>query len=377
MSNMRQKFKHQEISRQLHADIVAGRYGVNQRLPSESQLVKKFGVSRPTVARALRELEAKGLIKRRVGAGSYVQSPNPDAIASRMLGLLVPGLATTEIFQVICGEIASLARVNDYGLLWGGSANPREDTRAGLHHAEALCQQFIKRKLSGVFFAPTELISSQEPTNRRLAEALREAGIAVVLLDRDFVSFPARSDFDLVGLDNIAGGFMLAEHLIKLGCRRLFFVTRPHSAPTVEARIIGVREALLRHRIEPVTSWVQFGDPADIKFVRSLTAGKCADAYICANDHTAAILLRSMQTIGLRLPQDARVVGFDDIKYATLVSPSLTTMHQPCRDLAMIAFRTMMERLAEPTLPGRNIILSPRLVVRESCGAYLPRPNKT
>ena len=151
MSNMRQKFKHQEISRQLHADIVAGRYGVNQRLPSESQLVKKFGVSRPTVARALRELEAKGLIKRRVGAGSYVQSPNPDAIASRMLGLLVPGLATTEIFQVICGEIASLARVNDYGLLWGGSANPREDTRAGLHHAEALCQQFIKRKLSGSF----------------------------------------------------------------------------------------------------------------------------------------------------------------------------------------------------------------------------------
>jgi len=69
------------------------------------------------------------------------------------------------------------------------------------------------------------------------------------------------------------------------------------------------------------------------------------------------------------------VAGFDDVKYATLVSVPLTTIHQPCRDIAVMAFRTMMERLAEPTLPARSISLTPRLVVRESCGAYLPRPK--
>jgi len=55
------------------------------------------------------------------------------------------------------------------------------------------------------------------------------------------------------------------------------------------------------------------------------------------------------------------VVGFDDVKYATLVSPPLTTIHQPCRDLAVIAFRTMLDRLEQPTLPARSIYLTPTL----------------
>jgi DNA-binding LacI/PurR family transcriptional regulator len=328
------------------------------------------------VARALRDLETQGLIERRAGSGTYVRSSSQANSRTRVLGLLVPGLAATEIFQIICGEIASLARVQDYGLLWGGSTNPREDMDASLTHAEELCRQFIERKLSGVFFAPAELEPGQGEANRRLAESLREAGIPVVLIDRDLLDFPSRSDFDLVGLDNMTSGYMVAEHLIKLGCKRLLFIARPLSAPTVDARIAGVREAMARNRIEPDPGWIRHGDPGDLKFVRSLTAGKQADAFICANDFTAAVLLRSMQSLNLRAPQDFRVVGFDDVKYATLVSPPLTTIHQPCRDIAVIAFRTMLERLAEPSLPARSIYLTPHLVVRESCGAYLPR-NKS
>jgi LacI family transcriptional regulator len=372
---MSTKSKHSEISRHLETEIASGKYGDGSRLPSEVQLVKQFNVSRPTVARAFRDLEAKGLIERRAGSGTYVRNTAPARANSRTLGLLVPGLGSTEIFQIICGEIASLARVQDYGLLWGGSTHPREDMDASLSHAGELCRQFIERKLSGVFFAPAELESGQEQANRRLAESLREAGIPVVLIDRDMFDFPGRSEFDLVGLDNMASGYLVAQHLIKLGCKRFFFVARPFSAPTVDARIAGVREALARHRLEPDPGWVRHGDPSDLKFVRGLTAGSQADALICANDFTAAVLLRSMQSLGIRAPKDFRVVGFDDVKYATLVSPPLTTVHQPCRDIAVIAFRTMLERLAEPSLPARSIYLTPHLVVRESCGAYLPRPK--
>lgn len=372
---MKTKPKHNEISSHLQTEIAAGRYGEGARLPSEVQLVKQFSVSRPTVARALRDLESQGLIERRAGSGTYVRSNIQRNTKSRILGLLVPGLASTEIFQIICGEIASLARVNEYGLLWGGSTNPRVDTDASLKHAEELCKQFIEREISGVFFAPAELQPGQELANNNLAELLREAGIPVVLIDRDLLEFPNRSDFDLVGIDNMTGGYMLAEHLIKLGCRKIFFVVRPLSAATVDARIAGVREALVRNRIAPDPNWIRIGDPADIKFVRSLVAGRQADAFICANDDTAAVLLRAMESQGVRAPRDIRVVGFDDVKYATLVSVPLTTIHQPCRDIAIIAFRTMMERLAEPTLPTRSITLTPRLVVRESCGAYLPRPK--
>ena len=367
--------KHRDISRQLRADIAAGRYAAGARLPSESQLVKQFGVSRPTVGRALLDLQNEGLIERRAGSGTYVKgdAPAQAAASTRQLGLLIPGLDTTEIFQLICGELASLARVHEFSVLWGGSTHPRQDTDASLEHAEELCQQFIERKVSGVFFAPYELMPEQEQANRRLAVSLRQAGIPVVLLDRDLLPFPNRSDFDLVGLDNMAGGYMLAEHLIKLGCRHLRFVARPRSAPTVDARIAGVREALVRHQLDHDPRWLNTGDPADAKFVRKLTAGKQADAFICANDDTAALLMRSLEASGVKVPRDARVVGFDDAKYATLVSPPLTTIHQPCRDIAVIAFRAMLERIAEPALPPRSFSLTPRLVVRESCGAYLPR----
>jgi LacI family transcriptional regulator len=97
------------------------------------------------------------------------------------------------------------------------------------------------------------------------------------------------------------------------------------------------------------------------------------DACICANDHTAAVLMRSLESIGLNVPKDIRVAGFDDVKYATLLTVPLTTVHQPCRDIATIAFRAMLQRIADPSLPARIMSLTPTLVVRESCGAYLSR----
>jgi LacI family transcriptional regulator len=372
---MAEQLKHKVLSRRLRNEIAAGRYAAGARLPSEPQLVKQFGVSRPTVARALLDLQNEGLIERRAGSGTYVRASAPAAAAAstRQLGLLIPGLGNTEIFELICGELASLSRVHDYSLLWGGSTHPRHDTDASLEHAEELCRHFIERKVNGVFFAPYELLPEKEPANRRLAETLRQAGIPVVLLDRDLQSFPNRSDFDLVGIDNVAGGYVLAEHLIKLGCRHICFVVRPHSAPTVDARIAGVREAFVRHRVETDPDWLRVGDPADVRFVRSLTAARRADAFICANDHTAALLLRSLETHGVRVPRDVRIVGFDDVKYATLLTVPLTTIHQPCREIAVIALRIMLERIAEPNLPARSVALTPRLVVRESCGAYMPR----
>lgn len=364
------KPRHRDISKKLRADVAAGQYGPGDQLPSEPQLAREFGVSRPTISRALRDLVDENLIERRPGSGTYVlESPAPAA--THLLGLLIPGLGTTEIFEAICGELATLARVRGYSLLWGDSPHPGQDLNASLEHAEEVCRHFIERNVSGVLFSPFELVPERDQANRRLAELLREAGIPVILLDRDLQPFPYRSDFDLIGIDNMVGGFLLADHLLKLGCKHLYFVARSFSAPTIEVRIAGAREAQLRRGIEPAPDWVRLGDPSDLKFARQLTSGRQADAYICGNDHTAALLLRSLESQGLRVPRDVRVVGFDDVKYATLLSVPLTTIHQPCRDIAVIAMRAMLDRIAEPALPARCISLRPALVVRESCGAYL------
>ena len=97
------------------------------------------------------------------------------------------------------------------------------------------------------------------------------------------------------------------------------------------------------------------------------------DAVICANDHTAALLLQTLAHLDIKTPRNLRVVGFDDVRFATLLSVPLTTIQQPCHDIALTAFNAMRERIINPALPARSLLLRPHLVVRGSCGACLTR----
>ena len=254
---------------------------------------------------------------------------------------------------------------------WTAGSSEDLDLVSTLGNAEKICDQFVQRKVAGVFFAPFEHMSQCHATNIKLVNRLREAGITVVLLDRDMSPFPLRTDLDLVGIDNFQGGYILAQHLIKLGCRRIGFVAVPFSAPTVKSRLAGAREAILAANMEVPPDFYLVGNPEDTKFARQITAGRMKDAIICGNDYTAAVLIRTLHNIGVGVPRGLQVVGFDDVHYATLVSPALTTMHQPCREIATMAFKSMISRISDPTISPRTILSTPHLVVRESCGAYL------
>lgn len=375
--------KHHLIYQALASDIGAGKYRGTGKLPSEAQLVTRFKVSRPTVIRALRDLQTDGLVTRRVGAGTFLNEVAASPLPSQSqparaleLGLLVPGVRRAgEIFEVIAGELARLARAAGYMFWWTGGSPEELDPVATLGNAEKICDQFIQRKVAGVFFASFEHLPQCDSTNFKLVNRLREAGVTVVLLDRDMSPFPLRTDLDLVGIDNFQGGYILAKHLIKLGCRRFGFVAVPFSAPTIKSRLAGVREAILEAGMEMPRDFFQVGNPEDPKFVRLVTAGRMKDAIICGNDYTAAVLIRTLHNIGVNVPRGLRVVGFDDVHYATLVSPPLTTMHQPCREIATLAFKSMLSRISDPTITPRTIMLTPSLVVRESCGAYLAQPE--
>jgi DNA-binding LacI/PurR family transcriptional regulator len=378
---MNNSSKHRAISRQLATEIIAGKYRQTGRLPSEAQFVKRFSVSRPTVGRALKDLQEQGLIDRRQGSGTYIRAEKDrihDAHSTiPQLGMIVPSLRHTEIFESICGELASLARVNDYGLWWGASTSPITESKMTVDEAEALCSRFIERGVAGVFFVPFEHQADREAANQRITEHLSQAGIPVVLLDRDIGAFPNRSAYDLVGVDNFAGGYLLAEHLIKLGARRLAYVMRPLTASTVDARIAGAQIAMRAYGLESPQPFVKSGDPTDLKFVRSFAQGRRIDAVLCTSDHLAAQLLQSLTRLGIHVPQDLRLVGFDNVRFASLLSTPLTTIEQPIRDIAITAFSALRERMTNPTLPPRTLILTPRLIVRESCGAYLSRSRSS
>lgn len=373
-----QPSKHGEISRALTTEILAGRFRKSGKLPSEIQLAQRFQVSRPTIGRALLTLQDDGLVERRAGSGTYVldSSRTPSRGSSRSIrqfGMLVPNLRHTEIFETICGELSNLARVHE-SALWGGdqgTGHSVNEPRMSVDDALQLCERFIERDLSGVFVVPFEHQADRDEANTRILTRLRQAGIPIVLIDRDAAAFPRRSDYDLVGVDNFAGGYLLAEHLIKLGLKRLVYVTKPFTASTVEQRIAGAQSAMLANGIEVPRDFVRTGDPLDQKFVRTITQSRRVEGVLCTSDHIAAQLLQTLNRLKVRVPDDLRLVGFDDVRFANLLTIPLTTMQQPCRDIALTAFNCMQERILNPSLPARLITLPPQMIVRETCGAYL------
>ena len=92
------------------------------------------------------------------------------------------------------------------------------------------------------------------------------------------------------------------------------------------------------------------------------------DGFVCANDFTAAQLLKTLDALGISVPGDVRMVGFDDVKYASLLSVPLTTIHQPCADMGALAVGAMLDRLRSPKMPPRDILLNFHVAVRSSCG---------
>ncbi|WP_372719592.1 GntR family transcriptional regulator, partial [Novipirellula sp.] len=279
--------KYKQIAQELMAEITAGKYQPTGRLPSEAQLVKRFDVSRPTAALALRQLQDQGLVVRRAGSGSFVrQHPGRVETAQQQIGLLVPEINETEILEVICGDLARLSRLHDFSLLWSAGVDDDSDDVA-----QTLCKPFLDQNVSGVFFAPFELHEQSLDLNLRITRQLRQAGVSVVLLDRDIHPFPARSEFDLVGIDNFASGYLAASHLLKLGCRRLFFLGPPMAAPTILHRIAGAREAALSYHEADVQFDVERLQPDDEQRVKAIAAK--SDAIICSNDRLAATLMQT------------------------------------------------------------------------------------
>ena len=332
--------KHTRVFEELLGDVQSGRYAPGQKFPSEAALVKRFGASRITVGRAVKDLEQAGWVSRFAGSGTYVSAPSRGAL---LFGLIIPDLGNTEIFEPICQGIASAPDAGGHALLWPqGSGDALE-----------LSRQCIERKVSGAFFAPLE--TDANGVNWRVLAELKTAGIPVVLLDR---RADERDRCDLVSLDNLRAGFLAAEHLVRLGARRIAFLAYRGQGSSVAGRIAGYRSAVSDPHVIEVEE--NFELPAEAERF---------DAFVCSYDGIAGRLMLRLLAKGRRIPQDVRIVGIDDVRYASMLPVPLTTIHQPCREIGEAALRLMLQRLAYPKMPAQELLLDCELVIRESCGA--------
>jgi len=357
------KPKYLQIYDEIRTSLANQTWQPGDYLPTEEALCKTYQASRPTIAKALHLLVKENLVQRRAGAGTKVLAPKRSGLSA---GFLIPRLHQTEIFEPICRSLSETAGMEAMRILRPAEINQEQDPARSAEH---LAEYFIKAKVRGVFFTPVERIADQENFNMDIIKRLTRHNIRVVLLDRDVFPWPKQTPYDLVGIDNIQAGYVTAMHLLGNGCQQLAFVSAANPAMTVQLRRIGCREALL-HKERPAADLVSVAYHPEAP---QITAKKLLElnvaGVICANDATAAPLLRALVDIGADIPHQLQVCGFDDVKYAALLSVPLTSYHQPVKDIGKTAARVMLNRLRYPNAPATRVTLRGELVIRDSsCG---------
>jgi DNA-binding LacI/PurR family transcriptional regulator len=139
------------------------------------------------------------------------------------------------------------------------------------------------------------------------------------------------------------------------------------SASTVEARAAGYRNALytLNRGAGPAFFSTGFDDPGEVK---QMLDRELPDGIICANDVTAARLMRTLISLGIRIPEDIRMAGIDDVRYAKFLPTALTTLRQNTAEIGAVAMSTMLDRISDPQHPVRDVLVRCELIVRASSG---------
>ena len=173
-----------------------------------------------------------------------------------------------------------------------------------------------------------------------------------------------------IDADNVAGGFMATEHLVKLGYRRIATVSSEQNGSSHD-RFVGYCQALDAYGVPFDPELVAVGDyslQSGYEGARKLIPHK-PDAIFVASDTMALGALRALREAGLRVPDDIAIVGFDDLPPAVQADPQLTTIRQPITQIGRMAVETLMDIIDDSDCPVRQVFLPNQLVVRASCGA--------
>jgi LacI family transcriptional regulator len=222
--------------------------------------------------------------------------------------------------------------------------------------------QKISAKVDGMLIAEGIIPSEQLA---RLA-----ARIPVVLV----AGSSGETHADVVDGDNRAGAMALARHLVEQHSKnRLFYIAGPPEAPDARERRTVFAETLAEYQGVRLLGCFEgrFAAISGQRAVREILSAprrELPDAIACGNDQMAIGAIRELHTAGIRVPEDIAVVGFDDMHLGALLTPPLTTVHQPMRRLGERSCSMLLERIADPALPHRAERLPTTLVVRESCG---------
>lgn len=258
-------------------------------------------------------------------------------------------------FTDVAAGVEDAADEDDLSLFLCNSANLPERESTYLSRLE-------QQRVQGILITP---IDPDSP----LLDEIADRGTPIVIVDRTRDSATHCS----VAVDDIYGGEIAVRHLIEQGHERIAFVGGPTSLGQVRDRLSGARRAVqhagldAENLIELNTAQLTVADGANAgQRLAWLPAAQRPTAAFCANDLVALGLLQSCAALGLAVPGDLAIVGYDDIDFAAAATVPLTSVSQPRRRLGRTAAELLLQETTDPDHQHQQVTFTPELVVRAS-----------
>lgn len=322
---------------------------------TEVQLARESGLSRMTVRRAVQMLLDEGLAERRPGLGVFVRRADQATRSVLFLAgdlLWAPAVRVSQAVQE--AAVAEGVRIRLF------------DARGRLEDVLAEMRALPSSGLTGAI-----VMSQHDPAFNRALSTLVAKDVPFVVVDQTLTDIEAPS----VVSDNRVGGRLAAAALLAAGHRRIAFVG-DLGADTTAERARGVAEACAAAGIPVVpmldipgkrfTDW----SPDIHRALREVVRGPGRPtAIVCSCDAVAATAYRALAEVGLRVPDDISVTGFDDDPLCEWMTPPLTTVRQDFNEMGRQAFAALCRRIADPSAPAERISVPVALVERGSVAA--------
>lgn len=305
-------------------------------------------VSQRTKERVLKAIDELGFVRndaaRQLRAGH-----------SRTVGLIVLDVGNP-FFTSVVRAAEDAASVHGSAVLLGDSGH---DAGREANYIDL----FQEQRVQGLLISPVGDVTER-------LDLLRERGVPTVLVDR----LADESRFSSVSVDDDAGGYLAARHLLDTGRRRLAFVGGPTSIRQVSDRLQGAQRAV---KEEPdATLEVLTSEGMTVLAGRSVGnmlvergPEQLPDGIFCANDLLALGVMQSLtMTHTFRIPEDVALIGYDDIDFAVSAVVPLSSIRQPTEALGRTAIELLTEEVESQNATHRAVVFTPELVVRQSTG---------
>ncbi|KAB8195450.1 substrate-binding domain-containing protein [Nonomuraea phyllanthi] len=325
-------------------------------MPTIYDVAREAGVSAATVSRVLNgATTVDPAMVARVLTAVRELGYRPNAVARNLRR------SRTTLWAVIISDIgnpfftAMVRGIEDVAQREGYSVvlcNSDEDpVKEETYVAAALSEQ-----MAGVIISSSGSVKA--------AKTLTGSPVPVVAVDREL----PRAVVDTVVVDNEAGARTATEHLLAAGYRRVACITGPEGVSTADLRLRGYTEAMRSSApAEPVIVRTDFREQGGYDAMASLLSSpEPPDAVFVANNLMTVGALRCLAEREVAVPGRMGLVGFDEIPWADLVHPSLTTVTQPTYELGRTAARLLVDRIATPAAKPARIVLSAELHPRRS-----------